>query len=142
MQAFNPAHPVLQEVLKGDFAGFIRREMSERQEFRYPPFTRLIHLTLRHKDARTVHDAAAFFGKLLKEKLGERVLGPVLPHIPRVRGLYAENIMLKLEKSAPLLANAKTLIRHSTEIMLGRQGFGQVLVAVDVDPVYVRDVRG
>ncbi|MBX2893059.1 MAG: primosomal protein N' [Saprospiraceae bacterium] len=135
MQAFNPSHPVLQEVLKGDFAGFIRRELGERREFRYPPFTRLIHLTLRHKDAHIVHDAAAFFGKLLREKLGDRVLGPVLPHIPRVRGLYAENIMLKLEKSAPLLANAKALIRHSTEIMLGRQGFGQVLVGVDVDPV-------
>jgi primosomal protein N' (replication factor Y) len=135
MQAFNPAHPVLQEVLKGDFAGFVERELKERQEFRYPPFTRLIHLTLRHKDARTVHDAAAFFGKTLREKLGERVLGPVLPHVPRVRGLYAENIMLKMEKSAPVLARTKDLIRHTTEIMLGRPGFGQVSVAVDVDPV-------
>lgn len=135
MQAFNPAHPVLQEVLKGDFAGFVERELKERREFRYPPFTRLIHLTLRHKDARTVHDAAAFFGKILREKLGERVLGPVLPHVPRIRGLYAENILLKMEKSAPVLARTKDLIRHTTEIMLGRPGFGQVLVAVDVDPV-------
>ncbi len=135
MQAYNPAHPVLQEVLNGDFKGFILREMNERREFHYPPFYRLIHITLRHKDPRTIHDAAAFFGKLLKEKLGERVLGPVIPHIPRVRGLYAEEIMLKLEKSAPLLANAKALIRHSTEITGGRPGFGQVQVAVDVDPV-------
>lgn len=135
MQAYNPTHPVLQEVLRGDFKGFILREMNERREFHYPPFFRLVHLVLRHKDPRTVHDAAAFFGKLLKEKLGDRVLGPVVPHIPRVRGLYAEEIMLKLEKSAPLLANAKALIRHSTEMMLGRQGFGKVFVAVDVDPV-------
>ena len=63
------------------------------------------------------------------------MLGPVLPHVPRVRGLYAEEIMLKLEKSGPVLANTKALIRHSTEIMLGRKGFGQVVVGVDVDPV-------
>ncbi|MBK7939306.1 MAG: primosomal protein N' [Lewinellaceae bacterium] len=135
MQAYNPAHPVLQEVLNGDFKGFILREMNERREFRYPPFFRLIHLTLRHKDPKIIHDAAAFFGNLLKEKLGERVLGPVVPHIPRVRGLYAEEIMLKLEKSAPLLSNTKKLIRHSIEVMGGRPGFGQVLVGVDVDPV-------
>ncbi len=135
VQAFNLAHPVLQEVVNGDFTGFVQRELAERQEFRYPPFSRLIHLTLRHKDARTVHDAAAFFGQLLREKLGGRVLGPVLPHVPRVRGLYAEEIMLKLEKSGPVLANTKALIRHSTEIMLGRKGFGQVVVGVDVDPV-------
>ena len=135
LQAYDPAHPVLREVLRGDFNGFILREMNERREFRYPPFFRLIHITLRHKDPHTIHDAAAFFGKLLKEKLGERVLGPVIPHVPRVRGFYIEEIMLKLEKSAPLLANAKALIRHSTEIMLGKQGFGQVQVAVDVDPV-------
>jgi primosomal protein N' (replication factor Y) len=135
MQAYDTAHPVLQEVLKGDFTGFITRELHERREFRYPPYQRLIHITLRHRDAKTVHEAAAFFGRQLKAKLGARVLGPVLPHIPRVRGLYAEEIMLKLEKSAPLLANTKALIRYVTEIMTGKPGLGRVLVAVDVDPV-------
>lgn len=135
MQAYNPAHPVLQEVLKGDFEGFIRRELGERAEFRYPPYTRLIHLTLRHKDAQTVNAAAALYGKMLRDKLGDRVLGPVLPHVPRVRGLYAENILLKMEKSAPVLARVKDLIRYTTEIVLGRPGFGQVVVSVDVDPV-------
>ncbi|MCB0527429.1 MAG: primosomal protein N' [Saprospiraceae bacterium] len=135
MQAYDPAHPVLQEVLRGDFKSFMLRELNERREFHYPPFFRLIHITLRHRDAKTVHEAAAVFAKMLKAQLGERVLGPVIPHIPRVRGLYAEEIMLKLEKSATLLSEAKSLIRHSTQLMLGRQGLGRVLVAVDVDPV-------
>lgn len=134
IQAFDPAHPVVQEVLRGDFRGFAERELKERQEFKYPPFYRLIHLELRHKDPKVVNEAAAFFGKTLRARLGERVLGPVLPNIPRVRGYFGQDIMLKLEKSAPLLSGAKSLIRHTTEVMLGKPGWGQVVVAVDVDP--------
>ncbi len=134
IQAYAPGHPVLQEVLKGDFLAFLRRELRERQEFHYPPYYRLIHLTLRHKEEPTVHQAAVFFGKLLKEKLGDRVLGPVLPHVARVRGYYTQEIMLKLEKSAPLLNDAKAMVRHFTEVMLGQTAFGRVQVAVDVDP--------
>ncbi|MEO6037915.1 MAG: primosomal protein N', partial [Saprospiraceae bacterium] len=106
LQAYALGHPVLQEVIRGDFPAFLRRELHERREFHYPPYYRLIHLTLRHKEERTVHLAATFFGKLLKDKLGDRVLGPVLPHVARVRGYYTQEIMLKLEKSAPLLHDA------------------------------------
>ena len=134
VQAFALGHPVLKEVMSGDFFSFLQRELHERREFHYPPYYRLIHLTLRHKEERTVHQAAAFFGKLLKEKLGDRVLGPVLPHVARVRGYYTQEILLKLEKSAPLLTDAKGMIRHFNEVMLGQPGFGLVQVAVDVDP--------
>ncbi len=134
VQAYALGHPVLKEVLAGDFMAFLQRELHERREFRYPPFYRLIHLTLRHKEERTVHQAAVFFGKMLKEKLGDRVLGPVLPHVARVRGYYTQEILLKLEKSAPLLADAKKMIRHFTELTLGQPGFAAVQVAVDVDP--------
>lgn len=135
IQAFDPKHPVLQEVLRGDFRGFAERELKERHEFHYPPFYRLINIELRHKDPKVVHDAAAQFGKMLRQKLGERVLGPVQPNIARIRGYYAQDIMLKLEKSAPLLSDSKALIRHSTEILTGKPGFGQVQVVVDVDPM-------
>ncbi len=135
IQAFNPAHPVLQEVLRGDFAGHLKRELAERQEFFYPPFVRMIQLTLRHKDERTVQSAAALFARILREKLGDRVLGPVQPPISRLRGMYGQDILIKMEKSAPLLSRAKALIRATTEIVVGEKGFGQVQVAVDVDPV-------
>ncbi|HND88249.1 MAG TPA: primosomal protein N', partial [Saprospiraceae bacterium] len=134
IQAFDPAHPIVQEVLRSDFRGFAARELRERQEFRYPPFYRLIHLELRHKDPKVVNEAAAFFARALRAKLGERVLGPVLPNVPRVRSYFGQDILLKLEKSAPLLADAKGLIKHTTEALLGRPGWSQTVVAVDVDP--------
>jgi len=135
IQAFDPMHPVVQDVLRGNFPGFAQRELAERMEFKYPPYHRLIHIELRHKDPKTVNEAASFFAKTLRQKLGGRVLGPVIPNIARVRSYFGQDILLKLEKSAPLLSGAKALIRHTTEIMLGKPGFSQVQVAVDVDPV-------
>lgn len=134
VQAWNPAHPVLQEALRGDFQGLMTRELAERRQFHYPPFTRLIHIHLQHKDEKTVFQAASLFGQLLRKSLGDRVLGPVLPHIPRIRGQYGQNILLKLEKSAPVIRTAKDLIRQVSETVTARPGWGQVRVGVDVDP--------
>ncbi len=134
VQAWNPAHPVLQETLRGDFQGLMTRELAERKQFQYPPFTRLIHIHLQHKDDKVVLQAAAQFAKLLRQQLGERVLGPVQPPIPRIRNQYGQNIMLKLEKSAPLIRTAKDLIRQVQETVTAKPGWGQVRVGVDVDP--------
>lgn len=135
IQAWDPKHPVVQEVLKADFEGFVQREMKERFEFRYPPYYRLIQLEIRHKDPKVVQAAAAFYTRALRAKLGDRVLGPVIPNVARIRNYFGQHIMLKLEKSAPLLSGSKDLIRQITEEMLGKTGWSQVLVGVDVDPV-------
>jgi len=135
IQAYDPGHPVITEVLKHDFDTFVKRELAERQEFHYPPYYRLIHLELRHKDPQTVNAAAAWFAAALREKLGERVLGPVIPNIARVRGAFGQDIMLKLEKKADILNGSKQLIRQITELLNGKPGFSQVVVSVDVDPM-------
>jgi primosomal protein N' (replication factor Y) len=135
IQAFDPKHPVIREVLEHDFKAFVQRELQERMTFKYPPYYRLIHLELRHKEPKTVNEAAFFYARALRAKLGDRVLGPVIPNVARIRNYFGQDIMLKLEKSAPVINSAKALIRHTTEIMLGKPGWSQVQVAVDVDPV-------
>lgn len=135
MQAFNTAHPVIQEVLQGDFEGFARRELEERKAFKYPPFYRLIQLELRHKDLKTVQKAADFFAKTLRSKLGERILGPVPSTIARVRNYYGQDILLKLEKSADILHRTKQLILHTRELLIGQKGYTQVIVNINVDPM-------
>ncbi|MCC6463332.1 MAG: primosomal protein N', partial [Saprospiraceae bacterium] len=74
-------------------------------------------------------------GKLLRQSMGERVLGPVLPQVPRIRNYYGQQILLKLEKSAPVIRSAKDLIRQATETVTAKAGWSQLRVAVDVDPV-------
>lgn len=126
---------VVSSARRGDFPGHLRREMHERKEFFYPPFSRLIHITLQHKDDKVAYLAADFFANTLRHSMGKRVLGPVQPHVPRVRNYYGQEILLKLEKSAPVLHAAKALILKTADAVTAKPGWGQVRVAVDVDPV-------
>ena len=134
IQAFNVAHPVLGEVIKNDYQRFFEREVEERKLFSYPPFQRLIKITLKHKDPRLLNEGTKIFAKVLKEKLGSRMIGPAVPGIPRVRGSFQLEIFLKMEKDNKWLAYAKNLIGEAKYQLHASKGFSGVRVNVDVDP--------
>jgi primosomal protein N' (replication factor Y) len=135
IQSYNPGHPILKEVQQTDFQTFIKRELAERKLFKYPPFYRLIHVAVRHKDEKIAQEAASLVARYLKDKLGERVLGPVQPHIARIRGLYSQDILLKLEKSTQLISDSKKILKFVREVLNAKPGFAQVIMAIDVDPM-------
>ena len=134
IQAFNTAHPVVQEVLQGDYATFFRREIKERQEFAYPPFVRLIRVTLKHKKPQVVNDAMRLYAHWLKQELGEWVLGPAVPYVGRVRSYYLLDVLVKLERSPKKIKFAKHHIRAAMERLKQTQGYSNVRVSIDVDP--------
>lgn len=135
VQAMNVEHPVLKEVLESDFQGFFKREIAERKAFHYPPFARLIKITLKHKKPKVLNDGTSVFVKVLKKQFGKRVIGPAIPHLGRVRGQYLLDILVKLERDAKMLQKAKELIRDATRTMQQTKGFSTVRVNVDVDPI-------
>ena len=134
IQAFNTAHPVVQEVLQGDYPTFFRREITERQEFGYPPFVRLIRITLKHKKPQVVNDAMRLYAHWLKKELGEWVLGPAVPYVGRVRTYYLLDVLVKLERNPQKIKFAKHHIRKAAEQLKQTQGYSNVRVSIDVDP--------
>jgi primosomal protein N' (replication factor Y) len=134
IQSFNMKHPVLYEVLKYDFEAFISREMKERNDFYYPPFCRIIHIQLRHKTVETLHAAANFFAERLKSVLGERVLGPAIPGISRVRTYYLSDILIKLGLNSVGLNQSKDLIREIQDELKGMKKISSTRVVLNVDP--------
>jgi len=135
VQAMNVAHPVLAEVLSNDFPKFYEREISERHAFNYPPFMRLIKLTLKHKKPSTLNDAARLFGYELQKRLDYRIKGPAVPYVSRVRGQYVLDFLIKMEKDAKWLSKAKRDILEVTHLMQSERGYSNVRVNVDVDPL-------
>ncbi|MFT4972237.1 MAG: primosomal protein N' (replication factor Y), partial [Saprospiraceae bacterium] len=135
VQAFDVLHPVLKEVFDNDYNAFFTREIMERHTFNYPPFSRLIKITLKHKKPATLNDGTKLFAHILKQKMGERVLGPSVPHVGRVRGYYLLDILIKLEKNAKVIKRAKEVIREATRALHKETGFSGVRVIVDVDVV-------
>jgi primosomal protein N' (replication factor Y) (superfamily II helicase) len=134
IQTSNPQHPVLRDVLNNDFLNFYKRELEERKDFQYPPFFRLIQITLRHKKPEVVNEASKIFAEMLKKHLGRRVIGPALPSIPRLRSYYLIDIMIKLELDYNKIAFAKELIINSISNLKGFQGLSTIEVLIDVDP--------
>ncbi len=135
IQTWNPEHPVLFEVMKGDWSGYFLREINERREFGYPPFQRVVKLVVKHKKPETCYDAAKLLGMWLRKSLGDRVSGPAVPDVARIRLQYRMEILVKIEREAAALASVKKTILEKAQELLGESGFGNTGVEVDVDPV-------
>lgn len=134
IQTYNAAHPVIQEVVAGDYTAFFSREIQERHSFAYPPFNRLIRITLKHKKPQVVNDAMRLYAHWLKKQLGTSVIGPAVPSVGRVRNYYLIDVLIKLEHNPKAIKFAKAQIREANANLHLTQGFSSVRISVDVDP--------
>ena len=134
VQSYNPDHWILQKLMNHDYQGMYEQELAERKQFNYPPYSRLIKLTVIHKLSDVVDGASDHLVSLLKEKLGSRVLGPEYPAIARIRNSYHKVITLKFEKKASP-SKVKEFLMHSSALLKQQKEFKSVRVKIDVDPV-------
>jgi len=133
IQSFNPYHSVIRNVTDHDYLAMYNSQILERRNFKYPPFYRLIQLQLKHKDPRLLNLAAAEMAIMLRQILGNRILGPEYPMVSRIRNLYLKNILIKLEKAN--LVKHKSQISKTIDAFRGKATFKAIKVDVDVDPV-------
>ncbi len=134
LQSFDIKHPVILEILDQDFQGFYNREIQERKEFGFPPYSRMIKLTLKHAKLMYLQDASRVLETHLKYAMGARVQGPAIPHIGRIRNMYLMNFWIKLEKSPLAASQAKKIIEAGINIVHKTEGCSSTRIIVDVDP--------
>lgn len=133
IQTSDPYHQVIQKVMENAYIPMYKDEIYERKNFKYPPFYRLVRLTLKHKDKSHLSSSANRLGAELKAVFGGRVLGPEFPLIARLRNLYQMEIILKLEESVSL-KKTKHLLRETTALFYKDNPDLKVQVIYDVDP--------
>jgi primosomal protein N' (replication factor Y) len=133
IQTFNPHHPVVDDVVAADYRHLFDQQIQERRVFRYPPFYRLIEITLRHREASVVDTAAAWLAIQLKATFANRVMGPEYPLVSRVRALYLKRITLRFANGEPI-ADAKRVIMQMADDLTRQEGWSGVSVVFDVDP--------
>lgn len=133
IQTFNPQHQVLADVMDNDYRHLYDEQIQERRVFRYPPFYRLIEITLRHRDAEVLNAAAAWLATQLKATFTWRVMGPEYPLVSRIRGLYLKVITLRFERTEPI-ADAKRVMMQMADDLVKQEGWSTVTVHFDVDP--------
>lgn len=134
IQTYNPQHQIIQQVINHDFEGMYKDEIIERRNFKYPPYYRLIKLTLRDRDVHKLNAAADRLTVELKSVFGERILGPEFPGVARVRNYYLKNIMLKVEKEASIKKAKEVLTVKLTEFSVLKDN-KSIRIGIDVDPM-------
>ena len=134
IQTAAPEMPVYHFITANDYDSFFNAQIAERKLFRYPPFTRLITVIIKHKDEQKVNAASANLAERLKSALGERVLGPNKPIVSRVQQYHIREILLKLELGVSP-QNVREIIKSAEEQFRKNEAFKYVVMFYDVDRV-------
>ena len=133
IQTQKPDHWVIKDVVDNNYEAFYNRDLFERQKFNYPPHSRLIEITLKHKDISRLEEASIHFSSLLRMSLGKRVFGPHQPVISRIRNLWLRNILIKIEREASV-SKIKDFVREAIVLFNADKENHQVQIHLDVDP--------
>jgi primosomal protein N' (replication factor Y) len=135
IQTMNPAHPILQFVQQHNYKGMFAEELVKRKQFSYPPFTRLILLTFKHKIKEVVESAALYFANSLKNKYGDYIVGPAEPVVNRIRNQFLIELLLKLPRDSKLITQCKKDLLEQVAILHNENRYKSVMIVPDVDVV-------
>lgn len=102
LQTKNADLPLIRQVVENNYNQMYNEQLNERRLFNYPPFTQLIYIYLKHRDAAVLEHAAQKAAGLLRTIFGTRVLGPDRPAVARIQTLFIRTIILKIETSLSL----------------------------------------
>lgn len=133
IQTTKPDDKVLDHIKKHDYRGYYENEIKERRQYAYPPFTKVINIYLRSKDAMMAERAAVRYALKLREIFGTRVLGPEKPFVSRVALWYIQGIMLKVEATASM-KKVKKILRDIFIEAAGWPEMKSTQIYYDVDP--------
>lgn len=109
IQTYNPNHNTIQQVTNHNYMGMYKEQLYDRQIYKYPPYFRIIKLTLKHREFEKLKEGSMWLYQVLSQNLGIPVLGPEEPAISRIRNEYIRTILIKIPNNMPLAGTKKTI---------------------------------
>ncbi|MGB1313920.1 MAG: replication restart helicase PriA [Bizionia paragorgiae] len=132
IQTYDPYHKIVQQVSTNDYKAMFEEQLQERYNFKYPPFYRLIKITLRHRDYERVDMASEWFAKSLRQVFKANILGPEFPPVSRIRNQYNKNILIKIPQQQSLSKTKEAIHKINTSFNAVKN-FRPVRVIINVD---------
>ena len=134
LQTKSPDLPIIQQVVRNDYAAHYQSLIAERQQFHYPPYYRLVYVYLKHKQDRVVDTAAAEMASRLRQWFGARLLGPDKPAVAKVKSLSIRKLVLKLELGINM-GDVRKYLTLAQQQMLQDKRYVSLQIYYDVDPL-------
>jgi primosomal protein N' (replication factor Y) (superfamily II helicase) len=129
VQTSTPAHPAIQFARHHDYTGFWEQEREFREQFHYPPFVRMILITVRSEaEAMAEFTAQTLYRRLSEDLPGDVFLGSVAPApLTKAKGQFRYQVAMRGPKNAALGRHVRMVLDRLTLPE-------DVFISVDVDP--------
>jgi len=134
VQTKDVSNYIINDVINNDFQHMYVSQLSDRENFGYPPFRKLIKLTVKHKNQNMVDASADYLAEILRNHFGNRVIGPEYPLINKVSNWFQKNILIKIETKLSL-SKVKEIINLNIIELSEHPDFKSIIVQPDVDPM-------
>ena len=132
IQTYNPYHTILQQVSINDYDSMFVEQLEDRRVYKYPPYCRIIKLTVKHKDYNKVNEGAEWLATSLRHVFNANVLGPEFPVVSRIRNQYHKNILLKIPQNQSLV-KTKSVLQKIKLSFSSTRDFRAVRLLINVD---------
>jgi primosomal protein N' (replication factor Y) len=136
IQTSSPDHPILKYILHHHYLEFYKKEIEDRKQHSYPPFSRLIEITVKHIDKKICREAAIALSDILRKDVrGAKILGPGEPMVSKIRNQFLMTILIKMPRGKTDLVQTKLIVQQSIENIFKEKSFRNARIFADVDPV-------
>lgn len=133
IQTYDHNHEIIDQVKQNNYLMMYTTQLEERKIFKYPPYIKMILITLQHRDERKLDIFSKKFALSMRKSFDHRVLGPESPSISKIRNYYHKNILLKIELGLSV-TRAKDILGTLIEKFKEIKEFRSIRVNIDVDP--------
>jgi primosomal protein N' (replication factor Y) len=134
VQTYNPQHPIFQYVLTHDVSGFLESQLQDRHHNFYPPYSRLIAITVKHVNKNTCLQASDWLSRELLKIGHVTILGPAEPAISKIRNEFLQGILIKIPRNFGQLGTLKFELIRLENHLLKEPAYRSIKIIFDVDP--------
>ena len=134
IQAMQADHPVLQALVGGDSAlDSLRNDiLLQRKLFGFPPYVRLIRITLKDAAADKLRRACTLFESALKTSAVADFTPATAPAVDRIAGMYIRFVWVKLPRTGRAQNQKSAIVRAADSV---RKSAPSTDIVIDVDPL-------
>ena len=134
IQTFDPKNNLYQHLIHHDYQALYNEQIAERKAFGFPPYHRMIMLTLKHRDIGRLDAASSMLQQRLQQVFGTRVSGVIVPSVARTQNMYVRQIRLTIEATANI-SRAKEMLREQICFVQQQNQCKGTIILPDVDPM-------
>lgn len=134
LQTYQPEHPIIKNVINNDYDEMYNNQLIERKDYNYPPFVRLIRITLKDKSYEKLNSSSDWINKVMRANYKGIVLGPVYPEVSRIKNKYHKEFLIKLA-GLKEINNFRNTFQSIIKSFDSISKYRSVRIIVDVDPI-------